>query len=219
MGRSILFGWRGAAVVVTVAVTVMIAGVVGLVVGLASDRLASAQGNAEPPPERMFTPQSSDTEFGLFTVQYAKWQGFASSQRNPQVALVRRGTAADMQALNIPMELQTDPTIPMILIVLRGEFNHEDGRPAGAGYLGYLFDLSTGQQVYRGLSPRGAAFRLALNDLSLPQSDWPDSSQRAGDRLPPEAVRNVPPARDRAPGDRFLPGYPRSLTPRPTPPT
>jgi hypothetical protein len=118
--------------------------------------------------------------------------GIASG--TPQVILTRRVLASELPGLGIPFGGRNDGDPPLALVILRGEFDFNQGffgyrgkapaAEARGSYVALVYDLWAQLPTAGYFSVRGGMFRKALNDPSLPAEDpfvsWPTVEPGSG---------------------------------------
>jgi hypothetical protein len=103
---------------------------------------------------------------------------FVIRSGTPRVLLVRSVTQSDLPALGLGrVDFASVEKPPLMLVIIKGDFgscncpsiiSDEARSKMRARYVGYLFDLWDGGAFWMLASSDGGAFRIALNDPSLP---------------------------------------------------
>jgi hypothetical protein len=148
--------------------------------GAGNSKQTSAQSLPTPPPSCHYCStrflNASLDEIGQFAVQRAiDWH--EASGAPPQAVLTRMVTPQDYLPLGLgcPLDFGTIEVPPLALVILKGDLrpNMPDmgAEPPGIKYIGYVFDLWADAPTLEIASRDGGAFRIALNDPSLPSDE------------------------------------------------
>ncbi|SRR5579883_829474 len=173
-----------------------------------------------PPVTHDIPAQEKARRASVPVQQVAQWareqvpQYYAMASGTPEVRLTRPVRASELASLGLPLVSQVDGEPPLVLVILRGDFDLNRGmgsggyrgysqEPARAQYVGIIYDLWAGLPIWYGTSLTGGRFRLVLNDESLP-----DEPQAPGSTLTPQpsglAFGPAPAAVPEAPSAQLL---------------